>query len=257
MSSWRTAFSFSQRLHFWRNLFVFCWAFVVLFSFGWWMLVQVRFFSVLMKCWNLHLLRKVICWAGGARTEVLGWRKNTLRIPPFIVHEAPPKHMLMKEGLLRFMDKGPEPSPEEPQERQPNFMCKVLGTGVCSPNSWWESQRKQSQYVKKKKKVHVALSKLQIGRCTFTTENPYCCLVVKPRPTPCDSMGCSPPGTCSWGFQGKNTGMGCHFFTTQGASSRLLHWQLDSLPLSHQGSPQWTLGWKYPLYNRTGIAILQ
>ena len=223
------------------------------------MLVQVRFFSVLMKCWNLHLLRKVICWAGGARTEVLGWRKNTLRIPPFSMREAPPNHMLMKEGLFSFMDKGPEPSPEELQGRQSNFMHKALGTGVWSPKSQWESQRKQSQYVKKKKKkVNVALSKLQIRRCTFTIKNPYCCLVAKPCPIPCDSMDCSPPGTSSQGFRGKNTGMGCHFFTTQGSNSRLLHWQLDSLPLSHQGSSQWrTLGWKYSLYNRIGIVILQ
>ena len=36
--------------------------------------------------------------------------------------------------------------------------------------------------------------------------------------------------------------MGCHFllqgiFPTQGSNRGLLHWQLDSLPLSHQGSP--------------------
>ena len=37
-----------------------------------------------------------------------------------------------------------------------------------------------------------------------------------------------------------NTGMGCHFllqgmFLTQGSNMSLLHWQADSLPLSHQG----------------------
>ena len=47
-------------------------------------------------------------------------------------------------------------------------------------------------------------------------------------------MACSPPG--------KNTKVGCHFllqgiFPTQGSNSRLLHWQADSLPLSHLGSP--------------------
>ena len=41
---------------------------------------------------------------------------------------------------------------------------------------------------------------------------------------------------------GMNTGVGCHFllqviFPTQGSNPRLLHWQLDSLPLSHQRSP--------------------
>ena len=43
-------------------------------------------------------------------------------------------------------------------------------------------------------------------------------------------------------FLGKNTGVGCHFllqgiFLTQGLNPYLLHWQVDSLPLSHQGSP--------------------
>ena len=42
-------------------------------------------------------------------------------------------------------------------------------------------------------------------------------------------------------FPGKNTGMGCHFllqgiFLTQGLNLGLLHWQADSLPLSHLGS---------------------
>ena len=47
------------------------------------------------------------------------------------------------------------------------------------------------------------------------------------------SMGFSP---------GKNSGVDCHFllqgvFPTQGWSLHLLHWQADSLPLSHLGSP--------------------
>jgi hypothetical protein len=47
---------------------------------------------------------------------------------------------------------------------------------------------------------------------------------------------------CPWNIQGKNTGVGYHFllkdiFLTQGSNLRLLQWQADSLPLSHQGSP--------------------
>ena len=47
---------------------------------------------------------------------------------------------------------------------------------------------------------------------------------------------------CPWGSPGKNTGVGCHFllqgiFPTPGLNSVLLHWQADSLPLSHQRSP--------------------
>ena len=47
---------------------------------------------------------------------------------------------------------------------------------------------------------------------------------------------------CLWDSPGKNTGMSCHFllqgvFLTQGLNSRLLHGQVDSLLLGHQGSP--------------------
>ena len=46
---------------------------------------------------------------------------------------------------------------------------------------------------------------------------------------------------CPWDFPGKNTGAGCHFllqgiFVTWGSNPWLLHWQVDSLPLSHQES---------------------
>ena len=43
-------------------------------------------------------------------------------------------------------------------------------------------------------------------------------------------------------FSAKNTGVGCHFIlqgilSTQESNLHLLHWQADSLPLSHLGSP--------------------
>ena len=49
---------------------------------------------------------------------------------------------------------------------------------------------------------------------------------------------------CPWDSPRKNTGVGCHFllqgiFPIQGSNwclQRLLHWQADSLPLSHLGS---------------------
>ena len=50
---------------------------------------------------------------------------------------------------------------------------------------------------------------------------------------------------CLWDYPSKNIGVSCHFllqglFPTKGSNSRLLrllHWQVDSLPLSHMGSP--------------------
>ena len=59
-------------------------------------------------------------------------------------------------------------------------------------------------------------------------------------------MDCSLPSSSVHGLlQAKNTGVGCHFllqeiFLTQGLKPsllNLLHWQVDSLPLCHLGSP--------------------
>ena len=69
------------------------------------------------------------------------------------------------------------------------------------------------------------------------------CVHAQSCPTLCDPVDCSPPGSSVHGiFPGKNTGIGCHFllqgiFLTQGSKPCLLHWQADSLPLSHLGSP--------------------
>ena len=68
-------------------------------------------------------------------------------------------------------------------------------------------------------------------------------LVTKLCPTLCDPVDCILPGSyCPWDFPEKNPGMGCHFLLlgicpTQGQNPGLLHWQEDSLPLSHLGSP--------------------
>ena len=63
-------------------------------------------------------------------------------------------------------------------------------------------------------------------------------LVAKSYPTLCDpwTVACQSP--LSMGFPSKNTGMGCYFllqgiFLTQGLNLNLLHWQANSLPLSH------------------------
>ena len=69
----------------------------------------------------------------------------------------------------------------------------------------------------------------------------YCCLVVSNSfTTPWAAAHQAP---LSMGFSGKNTGGGCHFllqqiFLTQRPNLRLLHWQTDSLLLSHWGAFQ-------------------
>ena len=47
---------------------------------------------------------------------------------------------------------------------------------------------------------------------------------------------------CPWDSPGNDASVGCcallqGIFLTQELNSHLLHWQVDSLPLSHQGSP--------------------
>ena len=70
-----------------------------------------------------------------------------------------------------------------------------------------------------------------------------CCLVAKSCMTLLQPHGLWPTRLlCPWDFPGKNTGVGCHFllqgiFLTQGSNPGVLHWQVDSLPLSHLGSP--------------------
>ena len=68
-------------------------------------------------------------------------------------------------------------------------------------------------------------------------------LVAQSCPTLCDLHGPEPTRhLCPWDFPGKHTGVGCHcllqgIFLTQGLNLLPLYWQVDSLPLSHQGSP--------------------
>ena len=48
---------------------------------------------------------------------------------------------------------------------------------------------------------------------------------------------------CPWDFPDKNIGAGCYFILcTKVLNLHLLHWQVGSLPLSHQGSSKW-LNW--------------
>ena len=59
----------------------------------------------------------------------------------------------------------------------------------------------------------------------------------------CDPMDCSLPGSSVHeDSQSKIIAVVCHFllqgiFWTQGLNPQLLHWQANSLPLSHQGIP--------------------
>jgi len=68
------------------------------------------------------------------------------------------------------------------------------------------------------------------------------CLVAQLRPTLCDTMDCSPPGSSVHrDSPGKNTGVGCHallqgIFPTQGSNPGLSRCRQILYHLSHQGS---------------------
>ena len=76
-----------------------------------------------------------------------------------------------------------------------------------------------------------------------------CCLVAKL----CPSL-LQPTLLCPWDFPGKDTKLCCHFllqgiFLTQVSNLHLLHWQVDSLPLSHQERPWFYWEWDWdPLW---------
>ena len=70
------------------------------------------------------------------------------------------------------------------------------------------------------------------------------CVLAQSCPTLGDPKVYSLPGSCPWDSPDKNTGVGHRIllqgiFQTQGSNPHLLHllhWQADSLPLSHCGS---------------------
>ena len=72
------------------------------------------------------------------------------------------------------------------------------------------------------------------------------------------------PGSSVYGiFPGKNTRVGCHFFLQGNFLTQelkpgllhLLHWQADSLPLSHEGSPKPRLAGVYEIWAMTHALI--
>ena len=96
-------------------------------------------------------------------------------------------------------------------------------------------------------------SRLKVERCTGLTvghalwrTSSVVCMCVQLCKAPWNPMDCSLPGSSVHGDSpGKNTGVGCDFlfqgtFLIQGSNpplSHLLHWQADSLPLSHLENP--------------------
>ena len=68
----------------------------------------------------------------------------------------------------------------------------------------------------------------------------HCCSVAKSYLTLWEPMDCSPPGSFVMGFPRQEYWSGLSFPSPghlPGSNPHLLRWQADSLPLSHQGSP--------------------
>ena len=109
--------------------------------------------------------------------------------------------------------------------------CGLYLVGHHAQLKLWRSDLLLKRIVYKKKKK----DSINIGGCCCC-----CCSVVS---NSLQLHGLEPTRLlCPWDIPGKNTGGGCHFllqgiFLTQGLNSYLLHWQTDSLLLSHLGSP--------------------
>ena len=71
-----------------------------------------------------------------------------------------------------------------------------------------------------------------------------CCSVAQSCPTLLRAQGLQPTRLlCPRNLPGKNNGVSCHFLLqeilpTQGSNLHLLHWQMNSLALSHLGNSQ-------------------
>ena len=99
----------------------------------------------------------------------------------------------------------------------------------------------------------VLLVSVTMTNSAWQWENMGVCSVAQSCLTLCDPMDCSPPGSSVYGiFQARilewiaiSSSRG--IFLTQGLNwclLCLLHWQVDSLPLSHLGSPVGKQPWK-------------
>ena len=90
--------------------------------------------------------------------------------------------------------------------------------------------------------LDVGTELLAVVHVNLLSHTNSCCLVTKLCLTLLQPHGLQPSRLlCPWGLPGKNAGVGCYFllqgiFLTQGSTLCLLHWQVDSLPHSHQGS---------------------
>ena len=121
----------------------------------------------------------------------------------------------------------------------------VLDSCVRLSCTWGKRQQQPPSCVKNVSMLPSVLLRggILVGDCFSLPLLCCCCLVAKLCLTLCDPVNSSsPPGSSVHGDSpGKNTGVGCHvllqgIFPTQGPNPHLLHWQVDSLPLSHLGS---------------------
>ena len=87
---------------------------------------------------------------------------------------------------------------------------------------------------------HRSLQSIEKSSLCYTTGPYYCCLVVKLCQTLLRPNRLWPTRILyPWDFPGKNTQVSCHFllqgiFSTKELNPCFLHWQVNSLSLSHQ-----------------------
>ena len=147
----------------------------------------------------------------------------------------------------------PPPSPFHPSGSSQctssfelNIFSKIIPLGLYE--AIIENRFKKQKWKEKKKKQKTRLCRIKmylempeqdLARLGFPCPRVECaCSVTQLCLTLCDTMAYRPLGSSVHGIFRQEYGVGCHFllqgiFPTQGLNLHLLHWQVNSLLLSH------------------------
>ena len=135
----------------------------------------------------------------------------------------------------------------------PHFIWQNLSKGIFRKKRWFFTLRKLSltwcacahEHVHAHTHTHTHTYMLMLS-CSVMSDSLWCHELQLTRLP------------CSWNFPVKNTEVGCHFLLQgtlliQGSNPCLLHWQVDSLPLSHLGSPFFNILFEFKYTSLGGI----
>ena len=124
---------------------------------------------------------------------------------------------------------------ERPEGRQSEWRMSLCETGNPAKTETTASSCFSYANIELRIYVHINIQTyIWTYLCRYICE--YCCLIPKSCPILCDPIHCNPPGSSVHSvFQARILEWVVISFS-RGSNLHLLHWQVASLPLSHQGS---------------------